>query len=71
MGMSPGSGEVGTRSSVIEGSASPPPASGPVVPDPRRWYALGVIAIAQLMVVLDSSIVVARRRALPLLPGQG
>jgi len=25
--------------------------------DPRRWYALGVIAIAQLMVVLDASIV--------------
>jgi len=28
-----------------------------VVPDPRRWHALGVIAIAQLMVVLDASIV--------------
>ncbi|HEY5247094.1 MAG TPA: MFS transporter, partial [Dermatophilaceae bacterium] len=28
-----------------------------MVPDPRRWYALGVIAIAQLMVVLDASIV--------------
>src|SRR3954447_24747949 len=27
------------------------------VPDPRRWLALGVIAIAQLMVVLDASIV--------------
>lgn len=26
-------------------------------PDPRRWIALGVIAIAQLMVVLDASIV--------------
>ncbi len=26
-------------------------------PDPRRWFALGVIAIAQLMVVLDASIV--------------
>ena len=26
-------------------------------PDPRRWLALGVIAIAQLMVVLDSTIV--------------
>src|ERR1700749_989623 len=25
--------------------------------DPRRWLALGVIAIAQLMVVLDASIV--------------
>jgi len=28
-----------------------------VVPDPTRWRALGVIAIAQLMVVLDASIV--------------
>lgn len=27
------------------------------VPDPRRWFALCVIAIAQLMVVLDASIV--------------
>src|SRR5664280_2815906 len=26
-------------------------------PDPRRWFALVVIAIAQLMVVLDASIV--------------
>ena len=26
-------------------------------PDPRRWLALGIIAIAQLMVVLDASIV--------------
>ena len=25
-------------------------------PDPRRWFALFVIAIAQLMVVLDASI---------------
>src|SRR4051794_10846701 len=37
------------------------PASAPVSPgsepDPRRWWALGVIAIAQLMVVLDASIV--------------
>src|SRR5918997_105601 len=31
-----------------------PPASGP---DPRRWAALAVIAVAQLMVVLDVSIV--------------
>ncbi len=28
-----------------------------LVPDPRRWFALVVIAIAQLMVVLDASIV--------------
>jgi len=26
-------------------------------PDPRRWFALVVIAIAQLMVILDSSII--------------
>ena len=26
-------------------------------PDPRRWLALGVIAVAQLMIVLDASIV--------------
>ena len=31
--------------------------SRPVVPDPTRWRALWVIAIAQLMVVLDASIV--------------
>jgi EmrB/QacA subfamily drug resistance transporter len=33
------------------------PRGGTVGPDPRRWLALGVIAIAQLMVVLDASIV--------------
>jgi EmrB/QacA subfamily drug resistance transporter len=37
------------------------PASKPPIPvsepDPRRWWALAVIAIAQLMVVLDASIV--------------
>ena len=32
------------------------PESAPAV-DPRRWWALGVIAIAQLMVVLDGTIV--------------
>src|SRR5579864_6599136 len=26
-------------------------------PDPRRWIALGIIGLAQLMVILDSSIV--------------
>ena len=31
--------------------------SGAVEPDPRRWFALVVIAIAQLMVILDASIV--------------
>jgi len=39
---------------VLEGEARP--AAAPV-PDPTRWRALGVIAIAQLMVVLDASIV--------------
>ena len=29
----------------------------PAAPDPRRWFALFVIAIAQLMVILDASIV--------------
>ena len=28
-----------------------------VEPDPKRWLALGVIAVAQLMIVLDASIV--------------
>ncbi len=43
---------------IAEIDASPfppePPATGP---DPKRWLALGVIAVAQLMVVLDASIV--------------
>lgn len=37
--------------------ASTLPAPGSLAPDPLRWKALGVIAIAQLMVVLDASIV--------------
>ena len=57
MGMSLGSGEVGTTNAVLTDVGAPPSDVGVVVPDPRRWYALGVIAIAQLMVVLDSSIV--------------
>src|SRR5580698_6696399 len=35
-------------------TSSAPPSSAV---DPRRWLALGVIAVAQLMVVLDASIV--------------
>jgi EmrB/QacA subfamily drug resistance transporter len=35
-----------------------PPAAAGSAPDPRRWLALGIIAIAQLMVVLDASIVI-------------
>jgi EmrB/QacA subfamily drug resistance transporter len=31
--------------------------SSPEAPDPKRWLALGVIAVAQLMIVLDASIV--------------
>ncbi len=33
------------------------PADGSEAPDPRRWRALMVIAIAQLMIILDASIV--------------
>src|SRR5665811_1894608 len=57
IGMSLGSQEVDTTNAVLVDSGGPPSDLGIVVPDPRRWYALGVIAIAQLMVVLDSSIV--------------
>jgi EmrB/QacA subfamily drug resistance transporter len=38
-----------------EATAAHHPSGGP--PDPRRWLALGIIAVAQLMVVLDASIV--------------
>ena len=44
-------------STVIELDATPPPVDPGAGPDPKRWLALGVIAIAQLMVVLDASIV--------------
>jgi MFS family permease len=37
--------------------ATAPVAASAVIPDPKRWGALVVIAIAQLMVVLDASIV--------------
>ena len=33
------------------------PVSGIEEPDPRRWLALAVLAVAQLMIVLDASIV--------------
>jgi EmrB/QacA subfamily drug resistance transporter len=44
---------------AVSGPSISPPPSGPASPaaDPRRWLALGVIATAQLMVVLDASIV--------------
>jgi EmrB/QacA subfamily drug resistance transporter len=38
-------------------TASPATGTTAVEPDPKRWLALGVIAIAQLMVILDASIV--------------
>jgi EmrB/QacA subfamily drug resistance transporter len=40
---------------LVDRESAPPTTT--VVPDPTRWRALGVIAIAQLMVVLDASIV--------------
>jgi len=55
--MSQGSGETGRTEAATVRSERPPSDLGTEVPDPRRWYALGVIAIAQLMVVLDASIV--------------
>jgi EmrB/QacA subfamily drug resistance transporter len=44
----------GTPIGVQSATAPPAPVDGL---DPKRWWALGVIAIAQLMVVLDASIV--------------
>ena len=41
--------------STTDSTVHTPP--GTVEPDPRRWLALAVIAVAQLMVILDSSIV--------------
>jgi EmrB/QacA subfamily drug resistance transporter len=40
---------------VAETNPTAPP--GGTEPDPKRWLALGIIAVAQLMVVLDASIV--------------
>ena len=33
------------------------PAAAPTAPDPRRWLILGVLGLAQMMVVLDGTIV--------------
>ena len=41
----------------ISHSTRPSSASDLDGPDPKRWLALGIIAVAQLMVVLDASIV--------------
>ncbi|MCW2770129.1 MAG: transporter [Aeromicrobium sp.] len=38
-------------------TTAPSSTPGATAPDPRRWLALGVIAVAQLMIVLDASIV--------------
>ena len=29
----------------------------PSIPDPRRWWALAIIAIAQFVVIMDTSII--------------
>ena len=44
-------------SAAAETSHAAPPAGTAGGPHPQRWVALGVIAIAQLMVVLDATIV--------------
>jgi EmrB/QacA subfamily drug resistance transporter len=46
---------VRVNAALAQGAPQPEP--GVAAPDPRRWYGLAVIALAQLMVVLDSSIV--------------
>ena len=55
--MSQGPGEADESNSAPVTSGAPNSDSGTVVPDPRRWHALAVIALAQLMIVLDTSIV--------------
>lgn len=45
-------------STLTEAFESPPSHPETDGPDPRRWVALAVIAVAQLMVVLDASIVI-------------
>jgi EmrB/QacA subfamily drug resistance transporter len=42
---------------VTAAASAPPGASGAEPPDPRRWWTLAVLAAAQLMIVLDASIV--------------
>ena len=51
--MSSATGEItGTASAAVTTAQNPPGA-----PDPRRWLILAVVALAQLMVVLDATIV--------------
>ena len=46
-----------TRSSAAVGPAVAPPAGAAPPLDPKRWLALAVIGISQLMVILDATIV--------------
>src|SRR5664280_2437323 len=55
--MSHGYGEADNTDAALVSSVVPPSDLGATVPDPRRWHALAVIALAQLMVILDASIV--------------
>ncbi|WP_201304767.1 DHA2 family efflux MFS transporter permease subunit [Streptomyces sp. GS7] len=52
-----GEGEEGGAGACPGTGAGPPAGVPPAEPDPRRWWGLGVIAMAQLMVVLDATIV--------------
>ncbi|WP_043182681.1 MFS transporter [Streptomyces sp. NRRL F-5123] len=45
------------RTAPVSPTAQPAPPDPDHSPDPRRWAALSVLAVAQFMVVLDSSIV--------------
>ncbi|MEV4504775.1 MFS transporter [Streptomyces klenkii] len=47
----------GSTSSSSSDTGPIPPSIPGTAPDPRRWWALVVIAVAQLMVVLDATIV--------------
>jgi EmrB/QacA subfamily drug resistance transporter len=51
----PGTEALAQAGAPLDRSARPP--EGEDAPDPRRWKALAVIAVAQLMVVLDATIV--------------
>jgi EmrB/QacA subfamily drug resistance transporter len=55
--MSQGYGEADNTDAALVSSVVPPSDLGATGPDPRRWHALAVIALAQLMVILDASIV--------------
>lgn len=41
----------------VPSGTGPPPAAAPSGPDPLRWWALATVAAAQLMVVLDATVV--------------